>query len=369
MAAKADRITTAIPGDGGAAPRDVLGIMVDGAASAEVGGLVLKPREDLFLDDETLSLHSRAAAYMTAGAPVHFRGPAGAGKTTLALHVAASLGRPVVMATGDSRMTSADLLGREIGVTASSTEDRYVQRVRKSETSTRADWVDGPLTEAMEKGWTLVYDEFTRAPAEANNALLSALEERVLILSSPVRRQRYVRAHPEFRAILTSNPEEYAGVSAAPDALLDRMVTFEIGWRGPVAERRVVARRTGLSEADAAVVVSLAAAAREDATDTFRAQGAASLRTALLIGGLTAALGARAHPADASFVQICLDVLEARAPRGLTEAERAAQRAALRGRIFAACRAAARVGEDAAPEPSPRAAGQADRAPLSETVA
>src|SRR6516164_6210933 len=43
----------------------------------------------------------RALAYLNAGFSVHFRGPAGTGKTTLALEVAALLNRPTVMITGD----------------------------------------------------------------------------------------------------------------------------------------------------------------------------------------------------------------------------------------------------------------------------
>ncbi|MGD0334750.1 MAG: gas vesicle protein GvpN, partial [Xanthobacteraceae bacterium] len=51
-------------------------------------------------------LRNRALGYLRAGFPVHFRGPAGSGKTTLAFHVAAQLGRPVVFLTGDDEMTT-----------------------------------------------------------------------------------------------------------------------------------------------------------------------------------------------------------------------------------------------------------------------
>ena len=313
-----------------AKPTDLLAAMVDDAASERAAALVLKPREDLYLDGELRSIQSRAVAYLRAGAPVHFRGPAGAGKTTLALDVAARLGRPVSLVTGDSRMSSADLIGREVGLNARRLEDRYVQRVVKTATETRVAWADSVLTEAMIEGHTLVYDEFTRAPAEANNALLSALEERILILSNPARAQRYVRAHPEFRAILTSNPEEYAGVTAAPDALFDRMVTFDLGWGSEDAEAGIVARRTGCKRPDAERIVRIVRALRADC------EGATpiSLRAAIIIGRLVAALGAEASPRDARFVQICLDVLESRAPRGSSGEARRAHVAALRARIL-----------------------------------
>jgi gas vesicle protein GvpN len=324
------------PADG---PSDIMDAMVDDAASAAAGALVLRPRADLFLDEELRSLHSRAVAYLRAGAPVHLRGPAGAGKTTMALHVAAWLGRPVTLLTGDAAMTSDNLLGREVGEDTLATHDRYVHRVTKTATQTRAAWRDSALTQALQKGHTLVYDEFTRAPASANNALLSALEERVLILSNPARQERYVRAHPEFRAIFTSNPDEYAGVNAAPDALFDRMVTFDLGFASESAEAGVIARRTGLAPQDAAVVARLVRALRDECDGV----NPVSLRTAILIGRLVAALKARARPEDERFVQICLDVLEARA-RGhaaAAPAAREAQLSAMRARILAACRGAA----------------------------
>ena len=58
--------------------------------------------------------------------------------------------------------------------------------------------------------------------------LLSALEERVLAFTDPVAGRDLLAADPEFRVILTSNPGDYAGVNAAPDALIDRVVTFRL---------------------------------------------------------------------------------------------------------------------------------------------
>src|ERR1019366_4565894 len=79
-------------------------------------------------------------------------------------------------------------------------------------------------------GNTLVYDEFNRSRPEANNALLSVLEERILNL--PALRPSgagYLEVHPDFHAIFTSNPEEYAGVHKTQDALMDRLITLNLG--------------------------------------------------------------------------------------------------------------------------------------------
>lgn len=47
---------------------------------------------------------------------------------------------------------------------------------------------------------------------EVNNVLLSVLEEKILVLPPESNRVEYLKVSPQFRAIFTSNPEEYCGV-------------------------------------------------------------------------------------------------------------------------------------------------------------
>ncbi len=124
----------------------------------------------------------RAVAYIAAGFPIHFRGASGTEKTTLALHVASKLGRPVVMIHGDEEFSTSDLVGGEYGYRLRKVIDNFIHSVLKTEEEMTRRWVDNHLTIACKYGFTLIYDEFTRSRPEANNVLLSVLQERMLDL-------------------------------------------------------------------------------------------------------------------------------------------------------------------------------------------
>ena len=268
---------------------------------------IVEPAADLFVDDAIRSLESRAVAYLNAGLGVHLRGPAGAGKTTLALQIASRIGRPIVFLTGDAWMTSGHLVGREAGATSRQVVDRFVHNVVKIETETAAVWRDNALTHAILDGHTLIYDDFTRSTAAANNPLLSALEERRLILASR-QGERVVKAHPEFRAILTSNPTDYAGVNPPQDALVDRVVTFDVEGHDRSTEIGIVAARSGLDPNVAAGIVDIVRALRASP----RLALSPSLRSAIMIAKVAQREGLAADAAEPRFLQLTLDVLESK---------------------------------------------------------
>lgn len=267
----------------------------------------LAQKDAFFENDEISSLLQRALFYARAGIPLHFCGAAGEGKTSIALAIARRLGRPVAMMAGNDWMNAEDLIGKQVGQSSSTVVDKYVQSVRRTEMQTRLDWQDSVLARAMEHGQTLIYDEFTRSSAASNGILLSVLEEGVLISTNQVNHRTYLQAHPDFRIILTSNQQDYAGVNSAPDALLDRMITFHMDPFTIKTESGIVALRTGLDPALSQRIVALVRSIRAklDRKET-------SLRGAIMIARVAKARQRQGTLSDRLLAEITADVLNGR---------------------------------------------------------
>lgn len=255
------------------------------------------------------ALEERIQRWLRAGRPVHLIGPTGCGKTALAVHAARTRDRPVVFINGDATMTTADLVGEYAETERESVRDRYVHNVMKSKDVVRDRWVDNPLTVAAREGATLVYNEFSRTKPAANNVLLSVFEEGVLELPGKRGESRYVDVHPEFRAILTSNSVEYAGVHTPQDALLDRLVGIHMDFYDRETERAIVeAQVEGIEEPSLDRVVDLFRSLRES-EDVDVTVGT---RTMVVAAEGIAAAGGSVD--EEAFVDICLDALSSKVP-------------------------------------------------------
>jgi nitric oxide reductase NorQ protein len=255
---------------------------------------------------------NRALFYIKAGFPVHLRGPSGTGKTTLAMHLANEIKRPVVMIHGDEEFTTSDLVGGQYGYRIRKVVDRFISRVLKTEEDMVKHWVDNRLTVACKYGYTLIYDEFTRSRPEANNILLSILQEKMMDL--PAGRggdEPYLRVDPNFTAIFTSNPEEYAGVHRSQDALRDRMITMDLDYFDYDTEVAITRSKSKLCKTDAEIIVDIVRGLRESG----RCEFAPTVRGCIMIAKTLKVRNLTPVRASGIFMQMCQDILASETSR------------------------------------------------------
>ncbi|RAQ39623.1 gas vesicle protein GvpN [Arthrospira sp. O9.13F] len=275
----------------------------------------------------------RALRYLQSGFSVHLRGPAGTGKTTLALHLADLLNRPIMLIFGDDELKSSDMIGNQTGYTRKKVVDNFIHSVVKLEDSLKQNWIDSRLTLACREGFTLVYDEFNRSRPEVNNVLLSALEEKLLVLPPNNSRSEYIRVNPHFRAIFTSNPEEYCGVYSTQDALLDRLITMNMPEPDEATQQEILIQKVAVTPEEAQTIVTLVQQFREAthaiapskiqtvARQQTNADKASGLRPSLMLARICQEHNIPIVPIDPDFQEVCRDILLSRAMGNIAELE------------------------------------------------
>ena len=271
---------------------------------------VLNVSPDRFVSTPSVErVTQRASRYLESGYSVHLRGPAGVGKTTLALHLAHLRQQPIFLMIGDDEFKTSDLIGNKSGYTRKKLVDNYIHTVLKVEDELKHNWIDSRLTLACKEGFTLIYDEFNRSRPEVNNVLLSVLEEKMLVLPPSQNQSEYIQVHPQFRVILTSNSEEWTGVHATQDALLDRVVTIGMGQPDISTEQNIIIQKTGINPLKAEVIIKLVRSVRQRVDK----EDLGSLRSALMISKVCHDHDIPLGGKDSNFSDLCADILISRA--------------------------------------------------------
>ena len=246
---------------------------------------VIQVRPQQFVTTAALEqIMRRALRYLRSGYSLHLEGPTGIGKTTLAMHLADCRRRPMLFVVGGHDLT------------VSGQQDSWLRL-------------------ACSEGWTLIYDEFNRSRPELNTILLSALEERILVLTSK-HGAEYVPIHAEFRVIFTSNSEEYCGAYGAPRALLDRLVTLGLPEPNILAQQQLLVERVGISNEAANLVIRIV----QQFFRQVSPEGQFSLRPKLMIAQVCQCEGIDISTNDAEFRQVCRDILLSRSSQSATDA-------------------------------------------------
>jgi MoxR-like ATPase len=182
-------------------------------------------------------------AAVAAGRDLLLEGPPGTSKSTLLRAITAEWGIPLVFVEGNADLTPAKLIGHH-----------NPARVLREDYSP-ANFVDGPLLEAMRGGGFLYVEEFNRAPEDTLNTLLTAMAERQIA----VPRAGSVTAAPTFRVLASMNPYDNIGTTRLSTSVHDRLCRLAIGYQDAAAERGIVALRAPLPDVSPALAGRLAA--------------------------------------------------------------------------------------------------------------
>jgi MoxR-like ATPase len=239
-------------------------------------------------------------AAVAAGRDLLLEGPPGTSKSTLLRAITAEWGVPLVFVEGNADLTPAKLIGHH-----------NPARVLREDYSA-ANFVDGPLLEAMREGGFLYIEEFNRAPEDTLNTLLTAMAEREVA----VPRVGRIAARPTFRVIATMNPYDNVGTTRLSTSVHDRLCRLAVTYQDAASERGIVALRAPLT---AEVPSGIVAALVSDAVAVTRAtrehpdvrQGS-SVRGAIdltLVAGELIALRGIADPCSSRYRDTVFDAM------------------------------------------------------------
>lgn len=106
-------------------------------------------------------------------------------------------------------------------------------------------YIYGPLTSAMLKGGCLFINEINRMPESTQNALLTALDEKVL----EIPKLKSIRANDAFFVIATLNPTAHVGVSVLGEALKDRFIWIKLDYQKPEEEIEIIKKEVDFNGA------------------------------------------------------------------------------------------------------------------------
>jgi nitric oxide reductase NorQ protein len=174
--------------------------------------------------------------------PVMIKGPTGCGKSRFIEHMAWRLGKPLITVACNEDMTASDLVGR------------YLLDVN----GTR--WLDGPLTLAARIGAICYLDEVVEARQDTTVVIHPLTDHR---RSLPLdKKGEVVAAHEDFQLVISYNPGYQSLMKDLKQSTKQRFSALDFDYAPAALEASIIAKETGIDEAQAASLVKIGEAAR-----------------------------------------------------------------------------------------------------------
>ncbi len=240
---------------------------------------------------------------------VCIEGDAGTGKTELAKTIAKVLKRPFYRVDGDENLTITQLRGWF--------DPPLVMKMGFGEES----FVPGPLVRAMHEGGLFFFNEANRAPSEAINGVLTAMDADERQIEVPQFKQ--IKADENFYSIFTLNPSDYIGTNPLPEAFFDRCILIRLDHKIGEEAKQIVRMRTNCKDDE--LITKIVEFTEKTRNSEFFESGA-SIRAAiqctkllqnqqlspdLVFSTITAVYSAKVklHPDNEKSVKECLEII------------------------------------------------------------
>ncbi len=181
-------------------------------------------------------------AACSRGLPMMLKGPTGCGKTRFVEHMAWRLKLPLITIACNEDMTASDLVGRFL-LDAQGTV-----------------WHDGPLTLAVRYGAMCYLDEFVEARQDTTVVIHPLTDDRRLLPLD--RRGEAVRAHPDFRLVVSYNPGYQSAAKDMKPSTKQRFGAIDFDFPTADVETEVVVHEGGVPQDTAAKLVAVAQQSR-----------------------------------------------------------------------------------------------------------
>lgn len=222
-------------------------VVPDQSAVAMEGGAFIPDIDPTFIVSDGHQDILKVVVDSSAESPQNLMvtGPAGAGKTSMGLYLAAVYKRPVLIMDCQNIREPRDWFGQRHAKAG----DTY--------------WKDARFVRCVEQGnHVIVIDEINRTAPTVNNTLLPLLDERRFTYVEE--RGDVVRVGKGTIFFATMNEgANFTGTNVVDDALSDRFTRrLEVQFLKPAQEADVIVKRTGLSKAEAKRIADVGAAIR-----------------------------------------------------------------------------------------------------------